>query len=60
MTAALTATIIHYRPRSAIRETAKVFGLTEDITADLASGGRLGPQPSENRCGRASSIPSTG
>jgi error-prone DNA polymerase len=36
--AALTATVIHYRPRSAIREVAKVFGLTEDIAADLASG----------------------
>ena len=36
--AALAATVIHYRPRSAIRETCKVFGLTEDIAADLASG----------------------
>ena len=27
--AALTATVIHYRPRSAIREVGKVFGLTE-------------------------------
>jgi error-prone DNA polymerase len=36
--AALTATVIHYRPRSAVREVAKVFGLSEDIAADLASG----------------------
>jgi error-prone DNA polymerase len=36
--AALTATVIHYRPRSAIREVAKVFGLSEDVGADLASG----------------------
>jgi error-prone DNA polymerase len=36
--AALTATVIRYRPRSAIRETGKVFGLTEDVTANLASG----------------------
>ncbi len=36
--AALTATVICYRPRSAIRETGKVFGLTEDVTANLASG----------------------
>ncbi|MGA9794929.1 MAG: error-prone DNA polymerase [Rhizomicrobium sp.] len=36
--AALAATVIHYRPRSAIREVAKVFGLTEDIATDLASG----------------------
>ena len=35
--AALTATVIHYRPRSAIREVGKVFGLTEDITAAMAS-----------------------
>jgi len=34
--AALTATVIHYRPRSAIREVGKVFGLTEDVTAKLA------------------------
>jgi error-prone DNA polymerase len=36
--AALTATVICYRPRSAIRETGKAFGLTEDVTAHLASG----------------------
>jgi len=36
--AALTATVIRYRPRSAIREVGKVFGLTEDVTAALASG----------------------
>ncbi|MEI9990781.1 MAG: error-prone DNA polymerase [Rhizomicrobium sp.] len=34
--AALTATVIHYRPRSAIREVGKVFGLSEDITAAMA------------------------
>ncbi|HEX2594321.1 MAG TPA: error-prone DNA polymerase, partial [Rhizomicrobium sp.] len=49
--AALTATVIHYRPRSAIRETGKVFGLTEDITADLASGvwGSWGSRLSEDQ-----------
>jgi error-prone DNA polymerase len=36
--AALTATVICYRPRSAIREVGKVFGLTEDVTAALVSG----------------------
>jgi error-prone DNA polymerase len=36
--AALTATVICYRPRSAIRDAGKVFGLTEDVTASLASG----------------------
>ena len=35
--AALTATVICYRPRSAIREVGKVFGLTEDITAHLSN-----------------------
>ncbi|MEI9995852.1 MAG: error-prone DNA polymerase [Rhizomicrobium sp.] len=34
--AALTATVIHYRPRSAIREVGKVFGLSEDITGAMA------------------------
>ncbi|MDB5739463.1 MAG: error-prone polymerase, partial [Alphaproteobacteria bacterium] len=34
--AALTATVIHYRPRSAIREVGKVFGLSEDVTGKLA------------------------
>ncbi|GAA0574512.1 error-prone DNA polymerase [Rhizomicrobium electricum] len=36
--AALTGTVICYRPRSAIREVGKVFGLTEDVTTALASG----------------------
>src|SRR6185295_2813393 len=34
--AAIAATVISYRPRSAIREVGKVFGLTEDVTAALA------------------------
>jgi error-prone DNA polymerase len=34
--AALTATVIRYRSRSAIREVGKVFGLTEDVTGKLA------------------------
>jgi len=33
--AALAATVICYRPRSAIREVGKVFGLTEDVTARM-------------------------
>lgn len=36
--AALAATVIRYRPRSAIRDVGKVFGLTEDVTTALASG----------------------
>jgi error-prone DNA polymerase len=35
--AAIAATVIHYRPKSAIREVAKVFGLPEDIAAALAA-----------------------
>ena len=34
--AGLTATVIHYRPRMAIREVGKVMGLTEDVTGALA------------------------
>jgi error-prone DNA polymerase len=34
--AAICATVIHYRPRSAIRQVGKALGLTEDITAALA------------------------
>ena len=34
--AALTATVIRYRSRSAIREVGKVFGLTDDVTGRLA------------------------
>lgn len=35
--AGLCATVIHYRPRSAIREVGKAMGLSEDITSKLAS-----------------------
>jgi error-prone DNA polymerase len=34
--AAIIATVIHYRPRSAIRDVGKALGLTEDVTAALA------------------------
>jgi len=34
--AAVIATVIHYRPRSAIRDVGKALGLTEDVTAALA------------------------
>jgi error-prone DNA polymerase len=34
--AAILATVIHYRPRSAIRDVGKALGLTEDVTAALA------------------------
>lgn len=35
--AGIAATVIRYRPRSAIREVGKVLGLTEDVTARMAS-----------------------
>src|SRR5262249_32599527 len=34
--AAICATVIHYRQRSAIRDVGKALGLTEDVTAALA------------------------
>jgi len=34
--AAICGVVIHYRPRSAIRQVGKALGLTEDITAALA------------------------
>ncbi|MDO9416870.1 error-prone DNA polymerase [Pararhizobium sp.] len=35
--AALAATVISYRPRSAVREVGKVMGLSEDVTSALAN-----------------------
>ncbi len=35
--AAIAATVIHYRPKSAIREVAKALGLAEEIAARLAA-----------------------
>ena len=35
--AAIVATVIHYRPRSAIRDVGKALGLTEDVTGRLAN-----------------------
>ncbi|MFC3174968.1 error-prone DNA polymerase [Novosphingobium bradum] len=34
--AGIAATVIHYRPRSAIREVGKALGLTEDVTARIS------------------------
>ena len=44
--AGLAATVIHYRPKSAIRDVGKVLGLSEDITAAL-SGTQWGSWGSE-------------
>jgi error-prone DNA polymerase len=35
--AAIAATVIHYRPRSAVREVGKALGLSEDVTQRLTS-----------------------
>src|SRR3569623_333561 len=35
--AGIAATVIHYRPRSAVREVGKVMGLSEDVCGALAS-----------------------
>ena len=35
--AAICGTVIHYRPRSAIRDVGKALGLTEDVTSILAN-----------------------
>jgi len=35
--AGIAATVIHYRPRSAVREIAKVLGLSEDVATRLTS-----------------------
>ena len=35
--AGIAATVVHYRPRSAVREVGKVLGLSEDVTARLTS-----------------------
>ena len=35
--AGIAATVISYRPRSAIRDVGKALGLTEDVTAKIAS-----------------------
>src|SRR5438034_1941832 len=47
--AAIIATVIHYRPRSAIRDVGKALGLTEDVTAALADTvwGSWGKGPTE-------------
>jgi len=35
--AGIAATVIHYRPRSAVREVGKALGLTDDVTTRLTS-----------------------
>ena len=58
--AAIAATVISYRPRSAIRDVGKVLGLTEDITSALASTvwGSWGTELPESHVRQAGHIPS--
>ena len=53
--AGLAATVIHYRPRSAIREVGKVMGLSEDVCGALASTiwGHMEAELEETRAGDA-------
>ncbi len=53
--AAIAATVIHYRPRSAMREVGKVFGLTDDTTAQLSGlvWGSWGPTPAARQLRQA-------
>ncbi len=49
--AGIVSTVIHYRPRSTVREVGKALGLTEDVTARLAGTvwGSFGSAPDEKR-----------
>ncbi|WP_338468408.1 error-prone DNA polymerase [Novosphingobium sp. ZN18A2] len=53
--AGIAATVIHYRPRSTIREVGKALGLSEDVTARLAGTiwGSLGREVGEARVAEA-------
>jgi error-prone DNA polymerase len=53
--AGLCATVIHYRPRMAIREVGKAMGLSEDVTAALARTvwGSWGTEIGEKHAGEA-------
>ncbi|KAK0359126.1 Error-prone DNA polymerase, partial [Friedmanniomyces endolithicus] len=53
--AGIAATVIRYRPRSAIREVGKALGLTEDVTARLASSqwGSFGAELGERHVAQA-------
>ena len=53
--AGIAATVIHYRPRSAIREVGKVMGLSEDVTSAIAAThwGSMEADIAEERVGEA-------
>ena len=60
--AAIAATVIHYRPRSTIREVGKALGLSEDVTARLAdtSWGSWGDEVPVERLAEAGLDPHNG
>ncbi|MGB7410822.1 MAG: error-prone DNA polymerase [Sphingopyxis granuli] len=60
--AGIVATVIHYRPRSAIREVGKALGLSEDVTARLAdtSWGSWGDEVPVQRLAEAGLDPTNG
>ncbi len=60
--AAIVATVIHYRPRSAIRDVGKALGLTEDVTAALADTvwGSWGTDVSDSQIRQAGFDPQNG
>lgn len=53
--AGIAATVIHYRPRSAMREVGKVLGLTDDLIARLSGlvGGSWGKAPGKSQIRQA-------
>ncbi|MBI1361104.1 MAG: DNA polymerase III subunit alpha [Alphaproteobacteria bacterium] len=53
--AGIAATVIHYRPRSAMREVSKAFGLTDDVAARLSGlvWGSWGPAPGPDQLRQA-------
>ncbi|HEY7797956.1 MAG TPA: error-prone DNA polymerase [Hyphomonadaceae bacterium] len=53
--AGIAATVIHYRPRSAMREVGKALGLTDDVTARLSGlvWGSWGDAPADSQLRQA-------
>ncbi len=53
--AGIAATVIHYRPRSAVREVGKVMGLSEDVCGAIAAThwGSMEAEIAEERVGEA-------
>ncbi len=60
--AGIAATVIHYRPRMAVREVGKALGLSEDVDRALAADGwgAAGELWPDDGCARPASIPAAG